>query len=89
MSRTTFQRLFFGTLFGVIDLFIEYSNKKQQPEDVISSKNNQASENQGWDALIDLPTIKNIWKKNDKDVESSKTKGKIIPDDAASNKSYQ
>ena len=30
---------------------LEHIHKKQQPDDVISSKNNQVSENQGKDAL--------------------------------------
>ena len=45
MNHKTFFKLFFYTIFSVIDLFIK------QTGDVISSKNNQASENQVKDVL--------------------------------------
>ena len=41
MNHKTFWKLFFDTIFSVIDLFIEHANKNQQPDDVISSKNTQ------------------------------------------------
>ena len=52
-------------------LIIEYSNKNQLPDDVISSKINQVSENQGQDTLHD--TTKNQASEIiiDKDVEGS------------------
>ena len=51
MNHKTFQKLFFDTISCVIYLFIENPNKNQQQHDVISSKYNQASENQGKDAV--------------------------------------
>ena len=69
MNHKTFFKLFLDTIFHVIDLSINYSNKNQQPDDVISSKNNQESEKQGKDALYDLTKIHTSEKHIPKDVE--------------------
>ena len=49
----TFQKRYFDTIFFVTDLFIKHSNKNQQPDDVVSSKYHQTSENQGKNKVID------------------------------------
>ena len=50
----------------------EHIHKNQQPDDVISSKNTQASENQGKDALNDLIKNQLMEKNNYKDVEGNR-----------------
>ena len=44
-NHKTFRKLFFDTIFSIIDLFIK------QPDDVIYQKNNQESENQDKNRL--------------------------------------
>ena len=85
----------FDTIFSVVDLRIEHSNRNQHPDDVISSKNNQASENQGKDALNDSTKNQASEKNIHNDLEGSNNKDnkaakkKVLLDDATSDKSYQ
>ena len=62
---------------------LEYINKNQLPDDVILSKNNQSSGNQGKDSLKDSTTNQEPEKDIHKDVEDSNN-----PDDKVSEKKF-